>query len=143
VQTLATLNRNRGERRRVAALLRQGWTEEEIAAEEAPRRHTAPDDPTKNPAIRRRIDLLLEEQTVAPEVPPRLKPPVELPPGADPLLDSTRVRLYCGGVSEMTLFRWIQKRGFPPPDLRVGQRRFWRVSTVEAWIERQILRPTA
>ena len=141
MQTLAELNRNRAERRRAAALARHGIGITEQNAE-MPRGGPAPDDPTKDPAVRRRLDLLLEEQIVAAEVPSRLKPPVDLPPGVDPLLDSTRVRLYFGGISEMSLHRWLAKRGFPQPDLRVGQRRFWRTSTVEAWIARQILRPT-
>jgi predicted DNA-binding transcriptional regulator AlpA len=135
MQTLTTLNQSRTERRRAAALARAGLTEAE-----APRRRRVP---TKDRAERRRIDLLLEEQIVAAEVPPRQKPAIEMPAGADPLLDSTRVRAFCGGISQMTLHRWIGKRDFPRPDLRVGQRRFWRVSTVEGWIARQILRPTA
>src|SRR6516164_11282077 len=63
-------------------------------------------------------------------VPPRLKPPVQLPEGVDPILDSRRVCAYCGDISDMSLHRWTKKRNFPLPDLRIGQRRFWRLSSV-------------
>jgi hypothetical protein len=142
---------------------------EQIVAAEVPRGGgPPPDDPTKDPAVRRRVNLLLEAQ-IAParrerrgahprgggtasddpakdlpaEVPRRIRPTIDMPRDIDPLLDATRVRLFCGGISEMTLHRWLTKRGFPRPDLRVAQRRFWRVSTVEHWIQSQILRPTA
>ena len=85
----------------------------------------------------------LTRRGVAPEqieVPPRQKPPIQMPPGVDPLLDSARVCLHLGGISNMSLHRWTGKRNFPKPDLRIGQRRFWRLSTVERWIASQIVR---
>jgi predicted DNA-binding transcriptional regulator AlpA len=38
------------------------------------------------------------------------------------------------GVSEMSLWRWIQTNQFPQPDVVMNRRRFWRHSTVETWI---------
>jgi hypothetical protein len=84
----------------------------------------------------------LARRGVAPEpieIPARQTPPVQLPEGADPLLDAVRVCFFLGGISPMSLHRWTGKRNFPLPDLRIGQRRFWRLSSVERWIQSQIV----
>jgi predicted DNA-binding transcriptional regulator AlpA len=60
------------------------------------------------------------------------------PPAADDLLTSGRVKAALGGVSEMTLWRWSRQRDFPLPDLIVARRKFWRRSTVQAWIAAQV-----
>jgi len=57
--------------------------------------------------------------------------------GGDPLLDARRTRKYCGEVSDMTLWRWTETLGFPPADFIIGNRRFWRLSSIEAWLARQ------
>jgi len=83
----------------------------------------------------------LARRGVAPEpieIPARQTPPVQLPEGVDPLLDAARVCFFLGGISPMSLHRWTGKRNFPLPDLRIGQRRFWRLSSVERWIQSQI-----
>lgn len=42
----------------------------------------------------------------------------------------------CGGVSSMTLWRWMNdpQKGFPRP-IYVGRRRYWREADVIAWLE--------
>jgi predicted DNA-binding transcriptional regulator AlpA len=34
----------------------------------------------------------------------------------------------------MTLWRWSKTLGFPPPDLIIARRKFWRRRTIEAWV---------
>jgi predicted DNA-binding transcriptional regulator AlpA len=51
----------------------------------------------------------------------------------DPLMTSASVRAYCGGVSDMCLWRWTRGRAFPLPDKVIGHRKYWRRSTVERW----------
>ena len=46
------------------------------------------------------------------------------------------VRELCGGVSDMTIRRWIKSRGFPEP-ARINGRRFWREADVIAWLDAQ------
>src|SRR5712671_1378208 len=60
----------------------------------------------------------------------------------DDLLTSTGVKAAIGGVSEMTLWRWSKTFGFPLPDLIVARRKFWRRSTVQAWIAAQVEKTT-
>lgn len=55
--------------------------------------------------------------------------------GGDPLFDARGTRKYCGNISEMTLWRWGQKFDFPAADVVIGRRRFWRRSSLDAWIE--------
>ncbi|QFT62070.1 AlpA family transcriptional regulator [Roseivivax sp. THAF30] len=47
-----------------------------------------------------------------------------------------RVRELCGGVSEMTLHRWLNDPAmdFPRP-IYLGQRRYWREADVIAWLD--------
>ena len=40
-------------------------------------------------------------------------------------------------VSEMSVWRWIEKGIFPPPDLRINGRRYWREGTYSGWVEAQ------
>ena len=47
-----------------------------------------------------------------------------------------RVRELCGGVSEMTVHRWLRDpaMNFPCP-IYLGQRRYWRESELVAWLD--------
>lgn len=42
----------------------------------------------------------------------------------------------CGGVSDMTLHRWLKdpEKDFPRP-VYIGNRRYWREADVVAWLE--------
>jgi predicted DNA-binding transcriptional regulator AlpA len=53
----------------------------------------------------------------------------------DPLFDSLMTREYCGDVSAMTLWRWAREHGFPPPDVSIGRRNYWRRSTLDRWLQ--------
>ena len=46
------------------------------------------------------------------------------------------VRHICGGISDMTLYRWLSDESacFPQP-IYIGQRRYWREADVIAWLE--------
>jgi predicted DNA-binding transcriptional regulator AlpA len=54
--------------------------------------------------------------------------------GGDPLLDARGTRQYCGDISEMTMWRWARDYAFPGPDIVIARRRFWRRSTLDAWL---------
>lgn len=45
------------------------------------------------------------------------------------------VRDLCGGISDMTLWRWLRnpELGFPKP-IKVMSRRFWREADVLSWL---------
>lgn len=51
------------------------------------------------------------------------------------------VRHLCGGISDMTLWRWCQVRGFPIC-IYIGKRRYWREADVIAWLEAQPMAAT-
>jgi len=57
----------------------------------------------------------------------------------DRLLRSPEVRRAVGGISRVTLHKWVMCGKFPPP-VKVGLRNSWPESQVRGWIER---RPTA
>lgn len=44
----------------------------------------------------------------------------------------------CGGVSAMTLWRWLNdpEKRFPKP-IYIGRRRYWREADVIAWLDAQ------
>lgn len=48
--------------------------------------------------------------------------------------NSTHVRARYGGVSDMTLWRWLhdEELGFPQP-IRINGRRFWSEERLAAW----------
>lgn len=56
---------------------------------------------------------------------------------ADQLISSVSVREQCGGICDMTLWRWQRHYGFPKPHMKVGNRNFWRVGDVAAWIKQK------
>ena len=51
------------------------------------------------------------------------------------LIPSTTVREICGGISDMTLWRWLNapKLGFPKPVV-IQRRRYWREIDIMKWI---------
>jgi predicted DNA-binding transcriptional regulator AlpA len=61
----------------------------------------------------------------------------------DDLLTSAGLRAICGGISDMTLWRWTHQRDFPKPDVVINRRKFWRRSTVQAWIAEQVANASA
>ena len=52
------------------------------------------------------------------------------------LISAAAVRELCGGVSDMTLWRWLAdpELDFPKP-VYIGKRRYWRCADLIAWIE--------
>jgi predicted DNA-binding transcriptional regulator AlpA len=60
-----------------------------------------------------------------------------LPAADDPeaLLNSTHVRQMLGGVTRMTLYRWVKEGTLPQPDVAVGCSRYWQRKTILAHIE--------
>jgi predicted DNA-binding transcriptional regulator AlpA len=56
----------------------------------------------------------------------------------DRLIGANEVRARLGGISDMTLWRWIDDQAvqFPKP-VYVRRRRFWNDRELQAWIERQ------
>jgi predicted DNA-binding transcriptional regulator AlpA len=100
---------NRHGRRRVETLQRRGFTEAEIGV--------APDAKSSGPSF-----SVKQRETAA-----------EL----DPLLSAKQVCEFLGRISQMTLWRYRRNLGFPPPDYLLSRRRFWRASSVEAWLATQ------
>lgn len=51
---------------------------------------------------------------------------------------AAQVRELCGGVSDMSLWRWLQNKelGFPRPRY-IGRRRYWREADVIDWLNAQ------
>ncbi|SFP35395.1 helix-turn-helix transcriptional regulator [Tranquillimonas alkanivorans] len=54
------------------------------------------------------------------------------------LIPAVAVREMIGGVSDMTIWRWQHdpELEFPKPT-RISRRRYWRLSEIEAWLEKQ------
>jgi predicted DNA-binding transcriptional regulator AlpA len=54
------------------------------------------------------------------------------------LISATAVRELCGGVSDMTLWRWLNDPdlAFPRPTY-IGRRRYFREIEIADWIEAQ------
>lgn len=46
------------------------------------------------------------------------------------------VRQMCGGISDMTLWRWLEnpELNFPRP-IYIGRRRYWREADIVVWLE--------
>ena len=51
-------------------------------------------------------------------------------------IQAADTRHLCGGISDMTLWRWINDRDFPQP-VYIGNRRYWKESDVLAWLDAQ------
>lgn len=54
------------------------------------------------------------------------------------LIPANTVRILCGDVSDMTLWRWLNTpaRNFPKPTY-IGKRRYWKEAEILAWIDAQ------
>lgn len=52
-------------------------------------------------------------------------------------ISAADVRKLCGGISDMTIWRWMNERdeGFPRP-FYIGKRRYWREHEVLAWLDK-------
>jgi predicted DNA-binding transcriptional regulator AlpA len=51
-------------------------------------------------------------------------------------IPSNATREVCGGISDMTLWRWLNDPAlqFPKP-IYIGRRRYWKEAEVLAWLE--------
>ena len=56
------------------------------------------------------------------------------------LISATTVREICGGISDMSLWRWLNDPNldFPKP-LYISRRRYWREAAVDAWLDQQFV----
>ncbi|KEP68010.1 prophage CP4-57 regulatory [Thioclava dalianensis] len=54
------------------------------------------------------------------------------------LLPANAVRMMCGDVSDMTIWRWLHdaELDFPKP-IYIARRRYWREAEVLAWLDAQ------
>ena len=65
--------------------------------------------------------------------------PDPVQPDPDQLIKPAKVRAMCGGVSDMSIWRWLKEPAlhFPKP-VYIGRHRYWRETEVRAWLaERQ------
>jgi predicted DNA-binding transcriptional regulator AlpA len=53
-------------------------------------------------------------------------------------IQASEVREICGGISDMSLWRWLNDPAlnFPRP-IYIGRRRYWKEADVIAWLEEQ------
>ena len=68
---------------------------------------------------------------------PKIANLVATSPGDDDaLLTSRQVRAKVGGISDMTLWRWLESDvvRFPQPILRVNKRRYWSAGSIRRWL---------
>ena len=56
----------------------------------------------------------------------------------DKRIPARDVRNICGGVSDMTIWRWLNDPAlnFPQP-IYIGRRRYWKEAEVSAWLDAQ------
>lgn len=54
------------------------------------------------------------------------------------LIPSSQLRKLFGGVTDMSIWRWLRLPNdpLPPPVAVISGRRFWRRSDVESWLAR-------
>jgi predicted DNA-binding transcriptional regulator AlpA len=52
----------------------------------------------------------------------------------DPLLSSAQTAAYLGGISTMTLWRWVRDGVIPAP-IKIRNRNYWRQSGLDAAVE--------
>lgn len=52
------------------------------------------------------------------------------------LISASAVREICGGISDMSLWRWLQDDAlaFPRP-IYIQKRRFWREAEILSWLD--------
>ncbi len=62
--------------------------------------------------------------------------PNESQPLTGRMIPSAAVRTICGGVSKVTLHRWMNRPdlAFPRP-IAIGKRNYWRETAVLAWLQ--------
>lgn len=60
------------------------------------------------------------------------------PPNPNKRIQASEVRELCGGISDMSLWRWLNDPalGFPKPTY-IGRRRYWREADIIAWLDAQ------
>jgi predicted DNA-binding transcriptional regulator AlpA len=49
------------------------------------------------------------------------------------LVQSKVVRRRAGNISDVTLWRWVKRGTFPPPDKIINGRNYWWNSTINDW----------
>lgn len=56
----------------------------------------------------------------------------------DKLIPATELRQMFGGISQMSLWRWLRMPNdpLPPPAAILSRRRYWRRSEIEKWLAR-------
>lgn len=56
-------------------------------------------------------------------------------PKIEKLIPASRVKEMFGGISDMTLWRWLNEAeiGFPQP-IRINGRRYWRIQELLSWL---------
>ena len=54
------------------------------------------------------------------------------------LISAAAVRDLCGGVTDMTIWRWLHhpELDFPKP-IKIGRRNYWRETELADWLDRQ------
>ena len=54
------------------------------------------------------------------------------------LIKAATVRELCGGVSDMSLWRWLNDPAlnFPKP-VRIQSKRYWRENEIAAWLQQR------
>jgi predicted DNA-binding transcriptional regulator AlpA len=59
------------------------------------------------------------------------------------LLTAQQVRERLGGISSMTLWRWLGSDTvrFPQPTMRVNKRRFWSAGSIRRWLAEHYCEP--
>jgi predicted DNA-binding transcriptional regulator AlpA len=52
------------------------------------------------------------------------------------LLAAQQVRSWLGGISQMTLWRWLASDvvQFPQPTMRINNRRYWSAGSIRRWL---------
>ena len=55
---------------------------------------------------------------------------------SEKFVQAAHVREICGGICDMTLWRWLNERSFPRP-IYIARRRYWREADVTDWLESQ------
>lgn len=50
------------------------------------------------------------------------------------LIPADEVRRRCGGVSDMTLYRWLKNTSFPRPRI-INRQRYWLDIDIDAYID--------
>jgi predicted DNA-binding transcriptional regulator AlpA len=54
------------------------------------------------------------------------------------LIPASEVRALLGGITDMTLWRWLQDEQLAlPQPIRIKTRRYWRNGDLNAWLEEQ------